>query len=453
MVSASNLNFDCLELIFIYLAGNDLVSISLVSRSFLAGVIPRLYRSLIFGPKQAKRYPTINSPFATVLANPDLARHVRRIDLRVIPIVKFRPQTQFMDDCARTIALCNSLSSFTCTLDVMPRFLTALQHKNSLEHLRFRPNFTMYEAKQLSTVLGLRSLTLDSGSWTVVDVLPKWSEGLKPTLTSLTMTSMQTLSRDILEVVFPNLPLLTSLHVINCSKIDQNVVLELLVHVPQLQSLAFTCYDLDCSVPDTISPLPALRHLSVDTYCRASPIEHTPKFCKDMLMFMRSWACPLKSFSLKLSEKIALSESFIKDLVKTHRKTLVHLSLRNCGLAHDSTKLIFSKCNLLETAKLTVPTKEIAWFAEALSRAEHLHTITDVGDMRTGAGHVQRASIQKMEIRTLMSAQPRLENIIADGRTWTAVRSPAKKDFELIVKKHGPTLRHWFMPPPGVVQS
>lgn len=78
-----------------------------------------------------------------------------------------------------------------------------------------------------------------------------------------------------------------------------------------------------------------------------------------MLMFMRSWACPLKSFSLKLSEKIALSEPFIKDLVKSHRKTLVHLSLRNCGLAHDSTKLIFGKCKLLETAKLTVPTKEI----------------------------------------------------------------------------------------------
>lgn len=93
-----------------------------------------------------------------------------------------------MDDCACTIALCNTLSSFTCTLDVMPRFLTALQHKTSLEHLRFRPNFTMDEAKQVSTVLGLRSLTLDSGSWTVVDVLPKWSEALKPTLTSLTMT-------------------------------------------------------------------------------------------------------------------------------------------------------------------------------------------------------------------------------------------------------------------------
>lgn len=59
MVSADNLNLDCLELIFAYLYGNDLVSVSLVSRSFLAGVISRLYRNLIFKLNQAKRYPAV----------------------------------------------------------------------------------------------------------------------------------------------------------------------------------------------------------------------------------------------------------------------------------------------------------------------------------------------------------------------------------------------------------
>ena len=48
-----------LEIIFAYLYGNDLVSVSLVSRSFLAGVIPRLYRSLVFTLNQAKRYPAV----------------------------------------------------------------------------------------------------------------------------------------------------------------------------------------------------------------------------------------------------------------------------------------------------------------------------------------------------------------------------------------------------------
>ena len=63
MVSADNLNLDCLDLIFSYLYGNDLVSVSLVSRSFLAGVIPRLYRSLVFKLNQAKRYPAVRQIF------------------------------------------------------------------------------------------------------------------------------------------------------------------------------------------------------------------------------------------------------------------------------------------------------------------------------------------------------------------------------------------------------
>ena len=62
MVSADNLNLDCLELIFAYLSGNDLVHVSLVSRSFLAAVIPRLYRTLTFGLQQAKKYPSVCPP-------------------------------------------------------------------------------------------------------------------------------------------------------------------------------------------------------------------------------------------------------------------------------------------------------------------------------------------------------------------------------------------------------
>lgn len=61
MVSADNLNLDCLELIFAYLHGNDLVAVSLVSRSFLAAIIPRLYRTLAFKVNQAKRYPMVSS--------------------------------------------------------------------------------------------------------------------------------------------------------------------------------------------------------------------------------------------------------------------------------------------------------------------------------------------------------------------------------------------------------
>ena len=32
-----------------------------------------------------------------------------------------------------------------------------------------------------------------------------------------------------------------------------------------------------------------------------------------------------------------------------------------------------------------------------------------------------------------------------------AVRQLGKKEFELHVQKNGPTLRHWFMPPTGLI--
>lgn len=63
MVSGDSLNYDCLQLIFVYLYSNDLVSVSLVSRSFLAAAVPKLYRNLIFKLSQAKRYRSVSTRF------------------------------------------------------------------------------------------------------------------------------------------------------------------------------------------------------------------------------------------------------------------------------------------------------------------------------------------------------------------------------------------------------
>ena len=62
MVSAESLNFDVLQIIFSYLSPPDLASVSQVCQSFLAGALPRLYRSLGFYHNQAKRYPRVCYP-------------------------------------------------------------------------------------------------------------------------------------------------------------------------------------------------------------------------------------------------------------------------------------------------------------------------------------------------------------------------------------------------------
>ena len=66
MVSADNLNLDVLELIFSFLSGNDLPSVALVSRSFLAGVIPRLYDSISYRIRQMKGYDSVRSSFVNL---------------------------------------------------------------------------------------------------------------------------------------------------------------------------------------------------------------------------------------------------------------------------------------------------------------------------------------------------------------------------------------------------
>lgn len=59
MVSADNLNLDVLETIFSHLSGNDLPSVALVSKSFLAAVIPGLYSTIIYRLRQQKGYQSV----------------------------------------------------------------------------------------------------------------------------------------------------------------------------------------------------------------------------------------------------------------------------------------------------------------------------------------------------------------------------------------------------------
>ncbi|KAI0827434.1 hypothetical protein BC628DRAFT_1535488 [Trametes gibbosa] len=417
MVSADNLNFDCLGLIFAFVSGNDMVSVSLVSWSFLTAVTPRLYRTLTFGLHQAKRYPSIMSPFAVVLAHSNLASHVRHIDIRAIPTVKFSHQPKFLDDCSRALAICENLGSFTCTLDVLPSFLPSLLGKESLENLRFIGNLSTDQSYQLAQISGLRELTIDSSTWNVVDVFPKWMEGLGPTLTSLTLYSIHTLSMEMLENILPTLPFLTRLHVVNCTKVDHAAVLRVIQYTPDLESLAFTSFESSRSLPLVIAPLPRLRHLALHTPNIASTVSQPPAFWTTMIDLTRTWSCPLKSLTLRLSDRITLSDFVVANLVDSHYATLTHLAILNCSLSKESVAKICRKCTGLERFALSIPAKDSYEFAQAVAQAKSIHTITEVGGLRST--HSPRPPLSKLDIRMIMTHQPTIENIIADGRVWT----------------------------------
>ncbi|KAF9807539.1 hypothetical protein IEO21_08180 [Rhodonia placenta] len=442
MVTADNLNLDCLELIFAHLYGNDLVSVSLVSRSFLAGVIPRLYRTLVFKLNQAKRYPAILSPFAAVLAHQNLTSHVRHIDIRTVPIVKATPNPVFLHECARTIAICPNLMTFICTPNVLPSFLFDLQDKESLQHLRVNASLTEDQAQKLVNLRSLKSIILDTGTPYIANLLPRWTTSLSSTLLSLTLYGMHDLNEHVLDGALSNLPNLKALHVIQCTKIDHHSVLSRTSNVPLLESLSFTTWESPRNLPSSIQPLRYLRHLAIDTHSSLSS-NATPSLWSSIISLTRSWSPPLSSITFKLSEKLLVGDSFIHEVLTAHAATLRHFAILNGSLSLEAVRTICSRCSLLERFAFSIPSKDIFSLAVALSRSKTLHTLSDVSNPHLTHGH--KVHVSPSKVRTIVENVPSLQKVITDGRIWTVQRKP----FQVYQERKRTPPVHWFMPPSG----
>jgi|ERR1700722_2848234 len=149
------------------------------------------------------------TPFATILSHPDLAVHVREVgtsllnpvmylildfhtalfpDIRYLPKSSTtQPHPEFIRDCTSALTLCNNLTSFTYSGVHLPPFLSSLQNKPRLQHLRVNANLTIDQTAKLAEMNSLRTLILHHASWCVVDMLPKWIGLNKTTLTNLTL--------------------------------------------------------------------------------------------------------------------------------------------------------------------------------------------------------------------------------------------------------------------------
>ena len=227
MVSADNLNLDVLELIFAHLSGNDLSSVALVSRSFLAGVIPRLYNTLSYRLRQGKGYALVcvngcpktmfnvcgfaGSSHIAIRCSENTSRacHTRSkyrsdfpplvdydaeilmSEIRYAPNVMPNlscPHPEFIRECSNAIDICHNLTKFRCIgPNILPYFVKSLQGKPRLEGLRVNANLSTDQSKILIQLQKLKTLTLEYASWNVVDLLPLWITSLKQTLTSLTL--------------------------------------------------------------------------------------------------------------------------------------------------------------------------------------------------------------------------------------------------------------------------
>lgn len=264
MVTADNLNLDVLELIFAFISGNDLVAISSVSKSFLAGVIPCLYATISFTAKHAKRYRPeggMISPFLTLRNHPDLAVHVRHIDIHCAPFIAVgQVHPKFLSETADALQICKNLTSFVCGPRILPALLGSLQGKERLQDLHIYASLTTTQGEMLQKITTLRSLTLDYPTWNVVDSLTRWAQSLQLTLSHLTIFMSQEVNGIFLEALLPLLPRLRGLHVIGCPKASHTVVIKAATtHTPLLKEFSFTVFE---NTPPPSLFLPTYYHLT-----------------------------------------------------------------------------------------------------------------------------------------------------------------------------------------------
>ncbi|KZP21277.1 hypothetical protein FIBSPDRAFT_919592 [Athelia psychrophila] len=452
-----DLNLDVLELIFSHLpSGNDLTSVALVSRSFFAGVIPRLYEELHFRSKQAKRYSTIVAPFAALLKHPHRAVHVRTIDIRAVPALKDAVPAHmhpvFLKDSADALAICNNVTSFTCVCPILPHFLLSLQNKPSLRDIRINAHLTSDQTAKLIQLEALHSITLDNASWNVIDALPKWIIANKSTLTSLTIYSANELNEQVLERSLVELPRLINLHIINCQNLSLPGVLKCLVYTPLLESLSVTTFmhseSLQMNAP--YPPLRNLLHLSLD--CKSglagppSAVHNNSllsRFFSDILL---ASSPPLRTLSIRLADRsLSIPEQWLDAVLCTYGGTLRTVSFGQCLVSVEAITKICDKSTSLERLEVPLPVKELRPYTLAAAKSSTITTLIDLSDQH--ATHTPKVALGKDSIKFMMTTIPSLQTVECDGRIWKRREGP-KDGSAVRLSLEGQKIvpsQHWFM--------
>lgn len=450
MVTADNLNLDVLELIFAFISGNDLVAVSSVSKSFLAGVIPCLYATVSFTAKHAKRYRPDSeggmiSPFLTLRNHPDLAVHVRHIAIHCAPfIVAGQVYPKFLSETADALKACKNLTSFVCGPRIIPSLLVSLQEKERLQDVHIYAALTTTQGEMLQQITTLRSLTLDYPTWNVIDSLTRWAPSLQRTLSHLTIFMSQEVNDILLEALLPLLPRLLGLHVIGCSKAPHTVVIKAATtHIPSLKEFSFTIFEnapppsLFCTPTIT---LPSLRHLAIDVRPTS---DITAVTMSSLFVSLTS----LSTLVLKFADRQLPIWSSVIDLIAPSdgfTMPLKRLALMDCAVSIDMVGKLSSKCKDLEMLEIPLPIKEIRAFTTAISGLKELHTLTDVGDAH--ASHGPRATLARNDVRYMMQECVNLRTIVSDGRMWTGRRDYVFGVMAKPQRHQANATQHWFSP-------
>ncbi|KIM25705.1 hypothetical protein M408DRAFT_314988 [Serendipita vermifera MAFF 305830] len=455
MVSADNLPYDVLPLIFHHLSsGTDLVSVSLVSKSFSGGVLPILYETVNIRIDVAKRLGVVTSPFHTLLKNVHLQLFVRNISIHSIPLERARPSPAFMLDLCKLLPKLTNLASFSYTVptlmallppmlpglvacgnlkelkimgehvgNVQAEMLTKVGKSGSMEGIEHVNQETAYSSQSPH---GLGKLWLKNPSPSIMQRLDKWIEGNKHTLKSLSILDAPSLSTEFLRLLVTHVPHLTSLTLTQCPDIDHWKVLGMLEHLSDLKSLCLNV--MSHSTPPNPSPIStSLKHLRC-LFLISQSFNSIPKLQATFTGILAPFQeAGLESITFEAMDSSVLPLTVATAIGEFHGKTLKRLNLLRMVASKDAIQAICERCEILEQLcldfgpEMKPPAKGLITILASLRK---LHTLVDARCLKPHHDHGgQDIRLTAQDVSSIAKIVPSLRKIINANRCWNVSKS------------------------------
>ncbi|KAG8820847.1 hypothetical protein FRC18_011570 [Serendipita sp. 400] len=439
MVSADNLPFDVLPLIFANVpGGKDLLSVALVSKSFNGAATPLIYGSITINVSVTKKLTKrAQSPFQTLLDRKDLDKFPRKLTITAVPLDRGRVSERFHIVLAMALPKLVNLSSFVfdahLTVSFLPALLSNLATPSQLKELSLlADNLNPQQAKLLlhighRTKLdrggSLQKLSLRSPSTCVLGVLPEWIERNRASMTSLSIKDSPSITSGFIQLLLGYTRYLTHLSLTQCPNLNHWLLMKTLETLPGLIKLQLAIFTYSPS-PGATYQLTCLKHLSLH-FMGSLPADSTPKLKATLSGFLAFFAtCTLESFMLESMDQIVLPVETVKDWSSCLFGSLRCFNIVGVTILPDSLELLCRRTKLLEQICLDFEPEMKArssLLLRALSKSESLQTITDSFDFRYH--HHQGAPGQptrftRPEVETIFAQISTLKRIINAGRCW-----------------------------------
>ncbi|KAF7317162.1 hypothetical protein HMN09_00451000 [Mycena chlorophos] len=437
-------NADVLDIIISHLPSRDIASLALTNSYMMACASPHLYSTLAFTFSMAREYPALKTPFSTVCAHPELAVHVRHVDISTIPFAGARFSAVFLREADEALAICDNLVSFRCSANAVIAFIPVLRDKRWLRSMRV--NVDTYPHIRCAELLDLPLLSDLALDWMPVHVshmLPVWTIILGETLTSLTIFMSASMNEDLLKSALQQLPGLLELHVVGCPQLYHDAVLGLTHLTPRLKRLSVSAkFDL-AGGADTPLSLPNLQHLSIDVRLTSAPIGMSSELSAMAVATLvgRIADLPqpphLKSLRIRAPSHSSIHFILLNQLASSFSSvSLEDVSFLDCSFDPKSLSAFAKYCATsvsLEALEIALPMRDLVGFARALSSSRSLRVL-----------RIQHQMVAPDAIRYLLKSVPALQEIWTKNGIWTA-RSGDRVAFEpTVIDSHDGLDKYWF---------